>query len=211
MNNFETLDERFSRRIGGEWLRGNLERFSAQIIVGSMAQAAKGGLYKRNLGLRQYEPLTKEEMLAFNSDGKINGFDVRNAIRFKSQKSGKFFDLINVTVDVMRQNKIVTTSLSGLKVSVKEFIYAEDYKVIISGMLLNEKPNAYPIDDLKQFIDVLEDEGQIAVASVYLNTFGIDKLVLEKYDIPQSKNKYVNQQDFTLTFLSDNDVELEIS
>jgi hypothetical protein len=212
MNFNESIEDRFSRRFDGTRLKENLERFGVQFGVGTGIEIGRSQHYKSNLKYAEKlleKPLTKEEMLALD-DSKMYDFIIRNAIAFISKNKYNYY-LTNVNINVTRQNKIVTTALTGLKNSVKEFVYAEDYKVIVSGMLLNEKPNAFPINDLRSVIKMLEDEGQIAVESIYLNAFEIDTLVLESYDIPQSGNKYVNQQDFTLTFLSDKDVELEFN
>ena len=197
------------RRVDGEGLKRNVEGY-AQYFGGTVAvDLARGLLYKGRM-FRPEMPLTKEEFLSLNPKmiGDF-GTDVRNYITFKAD--GVIVYLCDVFIDVSLQNTIVKTPLTGLKGTVKEYVCGEDYKVTISGSLISDRQDAYPIKELRKFIELLEKEKPIKVASVYLDAFKIDTLVLESYKIPQSGSKFMNQQSFSLNFISDMDVKLEIS
>jgi hypothetical protein len=154
------------------------------------------------------EVLSLEEMLEEVSSKTPYTQDDRNTISFK-------FDSITVTlsgakIEVTRKNTIVSTALAGRRGTVKEFIKAEDYEITISGQLINTnvgKPTAYPVEQFRNLVNLLQAEDIIEVSSTYLKFFDVTKVVLKGFTINQDM-KYVNVQPFKLELLSDDDVDL---
>lgn len=175
--------------------------------IGAAVQAAKKLGYSHALQPLNPDPVTNDEKLSMGHKGQF-GLDARNAIYFLVEGSDLLVTLIDVKINVTRKNTIVSTPLPGQKGTVKEYIKGMDYQVKINGNLINYKPNAYPIEELREFIRLVETEGQVKVSSVFLDAFGIDTLVLENYTVNQSEGKYSNVQPFVLNFLSDEDVNL---
>ncbi len=175
--------------------------------AGTKNMLAKSNSYRA--ALPTIEPITNEEMLSFGTISMF-GTTISNEIKFKT-KSGITFSLADITIDVSIKNAIVSTPLIGVKGMVKEKTGSEDYEIIINGYLWNEKPNAFPIAILKDFIKCIEDEGSIEISSKQLDAFGIRRIALKEYKVPQNEMTLINRQKFILTFLSDIDIVLEFN
>lgn len=118
-----------------------------------------------------------------------------------------FIDFQSVKIDVTQQNTIVKTPLVGRTGTVKEYVKAEDHIVTLTGDLFSkmDKREAYPYEELVELLKILKEKGRVRAVSKYLEAFSIDYLVLENYQLNQSNNKYINQQHFSLKFISDLD------
>ncbi len=154
------------------------------------------------------EVLSLEEMLQVVPSKTPYAQNDRNTISFKFGEITA--TLAGAKIDVTRKNTIVSTALAGRKGTVKEFIKAEDYNISISGQLINTnsgKPTAYPVDQLRTLINLMQAEDAIEVSSAYLGFFDVSKVVLESFTINQDP-KYLNVQPFNLKLISDEDADL---
>lgn len=171
-------------------------------------RAAKQAAYTAGMFLPP-EVISLEEMLQVVPGNKTPYVqDDRNTISFKFGEITA--TLSGAKIDVTLQNTIVSTALAGRRGTVKEFIKAEDYKITISGQLISTnsgKPTAYPVDQLRTLISLMQAEDAIEVSSAYLGFFDVSKVVLKSFTMNQEP-KYLNVQPFKLELLSDEDVDL---
>jgi hypothetical protein len=195
------------KRIDDGRLMRNLAGAAEFLAVGTSVRLAKEALYSSGLKPANPELLTKEDLLSFGEKG-LYGQDARNTIFLVAPESD-IITLMSGTIDVGLRNTIVKTPLTGRKGTVKEHVCAEDYTVEISGDLVGNTQNAYPLEELRELVKLIETEGQIEIASVFLEAFDIRTCVLEWYKIPQKGAKFANTQNFTLYFLSDTPVDLK--
>ncbi len=133
----------------------------------------------------------------------------RNNIILKSFDDLISIELIAVDVDVTPTNTIVETALIGRAGTVKEYISANDYKVNLSGMVISDSIDSFPLYEQIALKKILETEKTMQVESVYLNLWGITKLVYLNGSFKPS-NKYVNAFDFKLQCVSDKDFSLYV-
>lgn len=196
----------------------NPVRTAANIIRGGELAAVtllsgqlRGSLYQTRM--EAVEPLTPEERLNIGGSVGRFGLPVHGNVLFEVTRDGVRYEieLIDVLVSVNYRNTIVTTPTQGRRGTVKEYIKGDDYQVSMTGSLVSEKQNAFPLEKLQLFVSILEEEGQIPVASAFLGVFGITRLVLDSYDFKQEDARYMNSLPFSLKFLSDEDVNLIIS
>lgn len=170
-------------------------------------RAAKQAAYTAGMFLPP-EVMSLEEMLQVVPAKTPYVQEDRNTISFKFGEITA--TLAGAKIDVQLQNTIVSTALAGRRGTVKEFIKAEDYKIIISGQLINTylgKPTAYPVEQLRTLVSLMQAEDAIEVSSAYLGFFDVSKVVLRSFTMNQEP-KYLNVQPFKLELLSDDDVDL---
>lgn len=175
--------------------------------VANGVRAAKQAAYTAGMFLPP-EVVSLEEMLQVVPARTPYVQEDRNTISFRFGQITA--TLAGAKIDVQRQNTIVSTALAGRKGTVKEFIKAEDYKITISGQLINtnrSKPTAYPVEQLRTLISLMQSEDAIEVSSAYLGFFDVSRVVLTSFTINQDP-KYLNVQPFKLELISDDDVDL---
>ncbi len=137
--------------------------------------------------------------------------DLNGVVYFKSSSSLWMCALVNAKIDVVLKNTIVQTALIGRKGTVKEYVCAQDYDITMSGLLVGSLKNTPPLDILFLLRQCIEDDGYVIVGSPYLLTFGITKLVLKEYSIPQGNtSSLVNTKEYKLSFISDSAINLTI-
>ena len=133
----------------------------------------------------------------------------RNNIILKSFDDLIAIELIAVDCDVIPTNTIVETAVVGRAGTVKEFISAQDHKVNIKGIIISDSNDSFPLVEQIAFKKILETERRMQVESVYLNLWGITKLVYKSGSFKPSK-KYVNAFEFKLQCVSDQDFSLYV-
>lgn len=175
---------------------------------------AKNAWYQ--IGLSASELSTDNEDLLSTSGSKSPYFEsanapVRNNILFKSNDDSLMIQLVDVKINTTQDNTIVRTPLTGRRGTVKEYIQATDFAFDISGSIISPVANAFPLDYLKSFVKLFSTERNINVENVLINSFGVQKVVMERYTIDQQSTKYVNTINFKLSLISDDDIELEVT
>lgn len=175
---------------------------------------AKNAWYQ--VGLSAAELSADNEDLLSTSGAKSPYFasanaPVRNNILFKSNDDSLMVQLVDVKINTTQDNTIVRTPLTGRRGTVKEYIQATDFAFDVSGSIISSVANAFPLDYLKSFIKLFSTERNINVENVLMNSFGVQKVVMERYTIDQQSTKYVNTINFKLSLISDDDIELNVS
>ena len=135
---------------------------------------------------------------------------VRNNILFKSNDSTLKIQLVDVKINTTQNNTIVRTPLTGRRGTVKEYIQATDFAFDVAGSIISPVANAFPLSYLKSFIKLFSTERNIKVQNVLMNSFGVQKVVMDRYTIDQQSTKYVNTINFKLSLLSDEDIDLNV-
>ncbi|MCL2133026.1 MAG: DUF6046 domain-containing protein [Bacteroidales bacterium] len=131
--------------------------------------------------------------------------NISNVVVFKiwSKVINWGFVAIDPKIDVTLKNTIVQTPLTGRRHTVKEYICGNDYEVIITGNLMSILKNTPPLETLLLLRKCAEAQEPIFVASAYLITFNISKLLLKDFKVQQNiKDLPLNTPQYTLTFLS---------
>lgn len=108
-----------------------------------------------------------------------------------------------VKIDVTRENTIKEESIIKRSGTIKEYIQHKDYVVVVSGNLRTNSKLQFPTSELRQLADFLEQYKTFSVANVYIESFGISKLVLTKLEFKQEDMRYFNVLPFKLEMKSD--------
>lgn len=175
---------------------------------------AKNAWYQ--VGLSAADLSADNELMLSTSGVKSPYFEgvtapVRNNILFKSNDDSLMIQLIDVKINTTQNNTIVRTALTGRRGTVKEFVQATDFSFDVSGSIISPVANAFPLGYLKSFIKLFSTERNINVENVLMNSFGVQKVVMERYTIDQQSSKYMNAVNFKLSLVSDENIELEIT
>lgn len=112
-----------------------------------------------------------------------------------------------ILYEVNQTKNIITTSVQGRPGTVKEYIAAGDYEVMLRGAIVNSGSNSYPHDQVNALIRLLELDVALTAISEYLQMFGVYNLVVMDYALPQQEG-FQNVQLFEISCLSDTPEEL---
>lgn len=114
-----------------------------------------------------------------------------------------------VLITISQAKKIIRTDIQGRDGTVKEYIGLDDYQVTINGIITG--PNGHhPKDEVADLKAILDAPVPIDVACTYLQTLGIDSLVVDTYEIGQQEGGY-SYQTFSISCLSDVPQELRLA
>jgi hypothetical protein len=186
----------------------------ADFIASNTAiQYIKTSAYTQRL-LTDPEVLSNEDMLSLDgakSPYKTSAGDVaRNILMLSTIDDSLQVQFIDVKIKVSQTNTIKQTPLTGRTGTIKEYIQAMDYDIILKGSLISGTAGAFPFDMLQGLIRLLKEPAALKVANKYLEAFDISKVVLKNADYDQSSQKYMNVLPFSVNFISDEDYELQV-
>jgi hypothetical protein len=124
---------------------------------------------------------------------------------------------INLTECVMtvtQEKNIVATAIQGRNGTIKEYISDGDYQIEVSAAIQpagNEfaPPDEYPLEALKQLLELFRKSESLMATSDFLSLFEIYTVVVKSYSFEQET--YQNRQSFKLTLLSDAPYEIKLS
>lgn len=116
--------------------------------------------------------------------------------------------LQTVLCSVDRPSIIVKTQIQGRNGTVKEYISKDDFQISINGIIAGEN-GQYPEAAALAIQRMCEAPVPIPVVSRFLNGIGIYNIVVEGYSLPQVAGG-ISRQDFTITAISDEPLELQI-
>lgn len=137
---------------------------------------------------------------------------MRNNLIFTDANEKPLLQIVNAKINVTQENVIVKTPLTGRRGTVKEYIQASDYKFDITGSLISDIRNAFPIEDLRVFLDIMKTTDVLHIQNIFMHTFlQGDNVVMESYSIDQQSQKYVNIIDFKISLVSDEEFNFEIA
>ena len=139
------------------------------------------------------------------------GDKLYNEIKLRTN-DGTEIQFIDAKCSVTTGNNIVRQNITGRDGTVKELINADDIKITISGNLISDSHNEFPLDMLKQLVSILASEDTVQVESILLNdVYGVTKMVLTKAFYNQNEARYCNALPFSLAFDSDTDYDFEVN
>jgi Domain of unknown function (DUF6046) len=104
--------------------------------------------------------------------------------------------------EVEQSKNIVKTAPQGWDGTVKEYISKGDYIVTLRGAISNTFMSNYPKEEMKIFLDLLNQNVALKVTSEFLLQFKIYELVVDNYKMGQESGKQ-NIQTFEITCSSD--------
>lgn len=115
--------------------------------------------------------------------------------------------LQSILMEVTTKKNIVTTSLQGMKGTVKEYISDGDYEINIKGALASKEANKFPERELLLLKAICNVPAQIEVTSRFLDLFDIQALVITEASYYQKEGTN-NMILFEIKAISDLPIEL---
>ena len=120
--------------------------------------------------------------------------------------NGNVWLLQSPVVQVQLTKHIVTTPLANYQGTVKEAVSEGDWQISLQGILC-AKTLSKPLLELKEFMQMVQEQASLAVYSEYLHLLGIQNIVLTQVRFPHSP--YVNVLLYQIDALSDRPFELQ--
>lgn len=109
---------------------------------------------------------------------------------------------------VQQTKNIVKTAIQGRNGTVKEYISDGDYQVTLRGAIARTFQSNYPLEEMRQFLQLLKDNQALKVVSPFLLLYDIHELVVEDYTMGQEEGKQ-NMQRFEIKCLSNDPLLLK--
>lgn len=113
-------------------------------------------------------------------------------------------------VGISNTKNVVTTPISGRNGTIKEYINRGDYRITVSGLLVNEIDNFFPTAKVRKFINICEKEEPISFSNAFANHYNITSVVVLDYKLSE-KQATRNGVPFSLTLLSDTPIEIKVN
>lgn len=156
----------------------------------------------------EFQIPTQDELLCNVGSSVINGLVLKAVGTGRDTTYGTgtgdiAIEFDGVKIDVTRDNNIKEESIIKRSGTIKEYIQHKDYEVTISGTLRTINKLQFPISELRMLTQLLEEGKVFDVANVFIESFGISKLVMAKLEMKQSEMQYFNIMPFSLTMKSD--------
>lgn len=126
----------------------------------------------------------------------------------QEKTEGEGVQLIWCLLGVQQSKNIVKTAIQGRNGTVKEYISDGDYQVTLRGAIARTFKSQYPLEEMRQFLQLLKDNRSLKVVSPFLLQFDIHELVVESYNMAQQEGKQ-NMQRFEINCLSDDPLLLK--
>jgi len=112
-------------------------------------------------------------------------------------------------ITLSQAKQIVKTQIQGRDGTVKEYVGMDDYAITVVGTITNAN-GVEPVSDRLNLKAMLDAPIALDITCPFLNQLGIQKAVVESYDLPQNEGG-VSYQTFTINLISDIPVELRIT
>ena len=156
----------------------------------------------------EFQIPTQDELLCNVGSSVINGLVLKAVGTGRDTTYGTgtgdiAIEFDGVKIDVTRDNNIKEESIIKRSGTIKEYIQHNDYTVTISGTLRTDNKLKFPTSELRQVAQLLEEGKTFDVANVFVESFGISKLVMKSMEFKQHDMHYFNILPFTLTMKSD--------
>jgi len=109
-------------------------------------------------------------------------------------------------ISISGKKTIVETPLAGnsRRGTVKELINTEDYEIKIKGVIINEKDDAYPLDEVAKLVKLFELNKSILIVNMLTDRLEITQVVIRSLDLPEMVGVQ-NAQSYVLSCVSDED------
>lgn len=130
------------------------------------------------------------------------------------KENGETLVINDAVVTVTQEKHIVRTTLVGLNGTIKEYICDGDYDISIAvgivavdagGQIVDE----YPGEGVRKVREFLSENKAIEVSSVFLEIFGIERMVVTRFSLRQETGS--NRQTIEVRALSDEDYVIKSS
>lgn len=154
-------------------------------------------------------------------DGSLTGTATRSStLGYAAAQRGDLF-ISPLTVDgwtfpvdpligVSVSKTVVQTQLGDGRIPVIEEVAHNGFDVSIRGVLINEDNDDYPYDQVAQLNNLINKRGGLVVQNNILNRcYGIERIVIRNASLPGEEGMQ-SMQAFTISAVSDRDVQLEI-
>jgi hypothetical protein len=115
------------------------------------------------------------------------------------------FQTVLLTVSLAK--KLVKTEIQGRNGTVKEYIGMDDYQITVNA-IINGANYTYPWVQVTALKQMLDAPVPVTVQCKYLNSLGINTVVVENYQIGQEEGRY-SQQKITVHCISDTPILLQ--
>lgn len=193
----------------------DLKNAAIQAEKTTAVAVAKGLVY--NVGLRDDE-ITVDNELLLSTAGNASPYAsssphtiVRNNLILTTLDEKLSLEIIDARINVSQENVIVKTPLTAHRGTVKELIQASDYKFDIVGSLITDVRNAFPLEQMRLFLEIMKSADVLKVQSIFMDAFlNGDDVVMESYSLDQQSQKYVNIINFKLTLISEENVDFTV-
>ena len=103
-----------------------------------------------------------------------------------------FIDSAIMTVS--KKKNIVKTKIVNNSSTRKEYISSGDYDISITGAFTTNNDSIYPISDVDALIRACDAPIPLTIVSPYLFKFGITKMVIDSFTLPQERGSYGSQK-----------------
>jgi hypothetical protein len=178
-------------------------------IEAAMAQTVKAGLYSSIM--KQIEIYKR-----MDDDGTMNEWPVSmlgtpvfsDVILSSESDNALSIKLENALVVIEQNKKIGRTHVQGRNGSVKEYYANDDYNIEITGSISHENPTAYPMDDVRKLLAIVNLPESVKLSGPFFELFEIFNGVVHHYKLDQ-KAGVQNQQFFVIKMYSDLPAEIE--
>lgn len=140
-------------------------------------------------------------------------------VRRTSVQSAVWYELPNMPMVSVRGSKnVVFTEISrGIDKNgkskigtVKEETYQRDWQIEISGIIIGEKENELPTDDINELYKYFKMGEALEVRHDLLNAIDISFIKVLDLDLPTNEGEGENVQTFIIRAMSDEDFETEL-
>lgn len=115
-------------------------------------------------------------------------------------------------VSIQSQKRIIKTVVAGStrRGTVKELIAAEDYKISIKGVILNERnPEVYPASEVAKLRQLYERRDSVTIENEVCSLCKITRVVISSMTLGADEG-YQGMQSYELVCESDNEFEYEL-
>jgi hypothetical protein len=161
-------------------------------------------------GLQALRVATFNDTGTYNTDDKIRSSVLGNPVlRFAGIEFPDYgITIDNVLVSISQSKNIVKTSVQGRNGTIKEYISDNDYEITLRGVIIGGSADVYPENEASALIQMCQVAENIRLVSAFVQLFGITKVVIESYDLPQTEGTY-SVQAFQISCSSDEDLLIE--
>lgn len=115
-------------------------------------------------------------------------------------------------VSIQMQKRIVRTVVAGANRNgtVKELVSAEDAKINIKGLIINEQnPERYPEEEVRRMRQIFAKRAPLTIKNKLCNLWGVNVVVVTQCQM-EPEAGYQGVQPYTLTLESDTNFEFEL-
>ncbi len=101
-------------------------------------------------------------------------------------------------ITINSDKNLITTKVQGRDYSRKELVSNGDIKFSVTGQITSGKPDIYPAEEIKKFMQVMQYKGVVKINNMVLDQLGITHIVITDFNIsPQQGYKAMQKYSFS--------------